>query len=67
MSFLTRNTSGVNMYVNDAKVITISNQKGADDLTDDSGNSKGGFDFISKLLSWLADLFRMFTRWITNV
>ena len=38
-----------------------------DDLTDDSGNSKGGFDFISKLLSWLADLFRMFTRWITNV
>ena len=28
MSFLTRNTSGVNMYVNDAKVITISNQKG---------------------------------------
>ena len=35
-----------------------------DEPTDEPTNNKGGFDFFSKLLAWLTELFQMFTRWV---
>ena len=46
-------------------VIPATGEPTPDTPTDEpTNNNKGGWDFISKLFSWLTELFNMFTRWI---
>ena len=54
--------------IKQGKVIPATGEPAVDDPTDEPTDEpsepKGGFDFISKLLAWLTELFQMFTRWI---
>ena len=47
-----------------AEVEEATTEEPTTEPTTEPTNNKGGFDFFSKLLAWLTELFNMFTRWV---